>query len=135
MTVSDVRGASNVVPLRPARVLLVGADVRFMRVAAALLSFEGYSVQSCDRPRELLELVHRLRTDVAVIDASRSVGEAARAAASLRALPDPVASVLVVDQDRSSPAAGVPLTSKWGHFDELSARIGEAYLWRREACA
>jgi len=108
-------------------VLLVGTDVRFLRVAAALLSFEGYSVQSCDRPRELLEQVHRLRTDVAVIDASRSVGEAARAAASLRALPDPVGAVLVVDQERSSPAAGVPLISKWGHFDELSTRVGEAY--------
>lgn len=113
----------------------MGSDVRFLRVAAALLSFEGYSVQSCDRPRELLELVHRLRTDVVVIDASRSVGEAARAGASLRALPDPVAAVLVVDQERSSPAAGVPLISKWGQFDELSVRIGEAYRWRRGACA
>ena len=130
MAVSDASGAANVVRLRPARVLLVGTDVRFLRVAAALLSFEGYSVQSCDRPRELLELVYRLRTDVAVIDASRSVGEAARAAASLRALPDPVAAVLVVDQERSSPAAGVPLISKWGQFDELSGRIWDAYEWR-----
>jgi CheY-like chemotaxis protein len=135
MAVSDARAGSNVVRLQPVRVLLVGSDVRFLRVAAALLSFEGYSVQSCDRPRELLELVYRLRTDVAVIDASRSVGEAARAAASLRALPDPVGSVLVVDQERSSPAAGVPLISKWGQFDELSARIGEAYDWRCRASA
>jgi CheY-like chemotaxis protein len=132
--VSDAR-ASNVVRLQPVRVLLVGSDLRFLRVAAALLSFEGYSVQSCDRPRELLELVYRHRTDVAVIDASRSVGEAARAAASLRALPDPVGAVLVVDQERSSPAAGVPLISKWGQFDELSDRIGEAYEWRCRACA
>lgn len=135
MAISDADAGSNVVRLQPVRVLLVGADVRFLRVAAALLSFEGYSVQSCDRPRELLELVHRLRTDVAVIDASRSVGQAARAAASLRALPDPVAAVLVVDQEHSSPAAGVPLISKWGQFDELSARIGEAYERRRGACA
>lgn len=135
MTISDARVTSNVVRLQPVRVLLVGADVRFLRVAAALLSFEGYSVQSCDRPRELLEFVYRLRTDVAVIDASRSVGQAARAAASLRALPEPVAAVLVVDQDRSSPAAGVPLISKWGQFDELSGRIGEAYEWRCRACA
>jgi CheY-like chemotaxis protein len=122
--------ASNVVRLQPVRVLLVGSDLRFLRVAAALLTFEGYSVQSCDRPRELLELVYRHGTDVAVIDASRSVGEAARAAASLRSLPTPVAAVLVVDQERSSPVAGVPLISKWGQFDELSARIGEAYEWR-----
>jgi hypothetical protein len=46
-----------------------------------------------------------------------------------------VAAVLVVDQERSSPAAGVPLISKWGQFDELSVRIGEAYAWRREAVA
>jgi CheY-like chemotaxis protein len=135
MAISDAHAASNVVRLQPVRVLLVGTDVRFLRVAAALLSFEGYSVQSCDRPRELLELVYRHGTDVAVIDASRSVGEAARAAASLRALPRPVAAVLVVDQERSSPAAGVPLISKWGQFDELSAHIGEAYEWRRRACA
>ncbi len=135
MAVSDANAASNIVRLQPVRVLLVGTDLRFLRVAAALLSFEGYSVQSCDRPRELLELVYRHGIDVAVIDASRSVGEAARAAASLRALPAPVASVLVVDQDRSSPAAGVPLMSKWGRFDELSARIGEAYEWRCGACA
>jgi CheY-like chemotaxis protein len=135
LAVSDARAASNVVRIQPVRVLLVGTDVRFLRVAAALLSFEGYSVQSCDRPRELLELVYRHRTDVAVIDASRSVGEAARAAASLRALPDPVGAVLVVDQERSSPAAGVPLISKWGQFDELSTRIGQAYEWRCRACA
>ena len=134
LAVSDA-APSNVVRLQPARVLIVGSDVRFLRVAAALLSFEGYSVQSCDRPRELLELVYRLNTDVAVIDASRSVGEAARAAASLHALPDPVATVLVVDQERSSPAAGVPLISKWGQFDELSARIGEAYERRRRTSA
>lgn len=127
--------ASNVVRLQPVRVLLVGVDVRFLRVAAALLSFEGYSVQSCDRPRELLELVYRLGTDVAVIDASRSVGEAARAAASLRALPAPVAAVLVVDRETSSLAAGVPLVPKWGRFDELSAHIGEAYEWRCRECA
>ena len=135
MAISDANAASNVVRFQPVRVLLVGTDVRFLRVAAALLSFEGYSVQSCDRPRELLELVYRHRIDVAVIDASRSVGEAARAAASLRALPTPVAAVLVVDQDRSSPAAGVPLISKWGQFDELSDRIGEAYEWRCRECA
>jgi CheY-like chemotaxis protein len=130
----DAVPGSNVRRLRPVRVLLVGNDVRFLRVAAALLSFEGYSVQSCERPGDLLEVVHRLRTDVAVIDASRSVGQAARSAASLRALPEPVASVLVVDQERSSPAAGVPLTSKWGQFEELSAQIAEAYEWRM-ACA
>jgi CheY-like chemotaxis protein len=132
LALSDAGAASNVLRLR--RVLLVGSDARFLRVAAALLSFEGYSVQSCERPRELLELVHRLRTDVAVIDASRSVGQAARAAASLRALPDPVAAVLVVDQERSSLGAGMPLISKWGRFDELSAGIGQAYEWRCSAC-
>lgn len=131
----DTRESSKVVRLQPVRVLLVGSDLRFIRVAAALLSFEGYSVQSCDRPRELMELVHRLRTDVVVIDATRSLGEAARATVSLRTLPRPVPAVLVVDEGGSSLAAGVPLLSKWGRFEELSARIGEAYDWRCEACA
>jgi CheY-like chemotaxis protein len=135
LAVPDAGTQSNVVRLQPVRVLLVGADLRFLRVAAALLSFEGYSVQPCTRPRELLELVYRFRSEVVVIDASRSVADAARAAASLRALPDPVGAVLVVDQEHSSPVAGVPLVSKWGRFDELSARVGEAYEWRCRACA
>jgi CheY-like chemotaxis protein len=132
MAVAD---ASNVVRLQPIRVLLVGSDMRFIRVAAALLSFEGYSVQSCERPRELMEWVHRLRTDVVVLDASRSLGEAARAAVSLRALPQPVPAVLVVDDGGSTLAAGVPLTSKWGRFEDLSTRVGEAYEWRCRECA
>jgi CheY-like chemotaxis protein len=135
MSIADAATPSNVVRLQPVRVLLVGADLRFLRVAAALLAFEGYSVQPCNRPRDLLETVYRHNSDVVVIDASRSVGEAARAAASLRTLPDPVGAVLVVDGEKSGPAAGVPLISKWGQFDELSARIHEAYEWRCRSCA
>jgi DNA-binding NtrC family response regulator len=132
MAVAD---ASNVVRLQPVRVLLVGADMRFTRVAAALLSFEGYSVQSCERLRELMEWVHRLSTDVVVIDASRSLADAARATVSLRMLPQPVPAVLVVDHGSDSVAAGMPLISKWGRFEELSARVDQAYQWRCGVCA
>jgi hypothetical protein len=122
--------ASNLRALHPVRVLLVGRDRRFLRVAGAFLFAEGHAVESSERPSELLELVHRLHTDVAVIDASASLGEAARSAASLRALPAPVAAVLVADEERTSPGTGLSLLSKWGCFEELSARIEEAYEWR-----
>jgi len=107
-------------------VLLVGTDARFLRVAGALLAGEGHVVQTSERLAELLELVYRLQTDVAVIDASGSVPQAARAAASLRALPVPVAAVLVADEDRI-PSVGPAVLAKWGCFDELSACVQAAY--------
>lgn len=121
--------------LHPARVLVVGSDRRFLRVAGALLASEGHVVESSESLSELLELVHWLGTDVAVIDASASLAQAARAAASLRALPAPVAAVLVADRDRLAPLAGLSLLCKWGAFEELCSRVEDAYMWRRHACA
>jgi CheY-like chemotaxis protein len=118
--------------LRRVRVLLVGTDARFLRVAGALLAGEGHVVQTSERPTDLLELVYRLQTDVAVIDASASLPQAARAAASLQALPNPVAAVLVADQDRI-PSVGPAVVPKWGCFDELAERVHGAYEWRRHA--
>ena len=122
--------ASSLRELARIRVLLVARDRRFLRVAGAFLFAEGHAVEASERPSELLELVHRLHTDVAVIDASGSLGEAARAAASLQALPSAVAAVLVADRERTSPATGLSLLPKWGRLEELAARIEEAYEWR-----
>jgi CheY-like chemotaxis protein len=126
--------AASVLRLHRIRVLLVGTDRRFLRVAGALLASEGHLVNSSERPSDLIELVHQLGTDVAVIDASRSLPEAVRAAASLRALPAPVAAVLVADGDRLAHLGAMELVRKWGSFDELSSRVQEAYTWRCEAC-
>ncbi len=122
--------AASVERLHPVRVLLIGTDRRFLRVAGALLASEGHLVKSSERPSELIELVHGLGTDVAVIDASRSLPEAVRAAASLRGLPQPVATVLVADRDRLGLLSGVAVVRKWGSFDELSSKVEEAYTWR-----
>jgi CheY-like chemotaxis protein len=124
----------TVVRLHRVRVLLVGTDRRFLRVAGALLSSEGHVVQSSERPSDLMELVHQLGTDVAVIDASRSLPEAVRASASLRGLPEPVATVLVADRERLAQLSGVTVVRKWGSFDELSSKVEEAYTWRCQAC-
>jgi CheY-like chemotaxis protein len=124
----------TVVRLHRVRVLLVGTDRRFLRVAGALLSSEGHVVQSSERPSDLMELVHQLGTDVAVIDASRSLPEAVRASASLRGLPQPVATVLVADRERLAQLSGVAVVRKWGSFDELSSKVEEAYSWRCQAC-
>jgi CheY-like chemotaxis protein len=125
---------ANVHRLHRVRVLLIGSDRRFLRVTGALLASEGHIVESSERASELLELVHRHETDVAVIDASTSLANAALAAASLRALPEPVATVLVTDRDRTS-LPGLSVVYKWGGFDDLCRRVDEAYLWRCRACA
>jgi CheY-like chemotaxis protein len=125
--------AAGIVPLHRIRVLLVGTDRRFLRVAGALLASEGHLVKSSERPSELIELVYQLRTDVAVIDASGSLPEAVRAAASLRGLPSAVASVLVADRDRLAPLGGVEILPKWGSFDELRSKVQDAYTWRCQA--
>ena len=132
MSLPEANG--TVVRLRRVRVLLVGTDRRFLRVAGALLSSEGHVVQSSERPSDLMELVHQLGTDVAVIDASRSLPEAVRASASLRGLPQPVATVLVADRERLAQLSGVAVVRKWGSFDELSSKVEEAYTWRCQAC-
>jgi CheY-like chemotaxis protein len=119
----------------PVRVLLVGNDRRFLRVAGALLAAEGHVVYSTERSSDLLELVHRLDTDVAVIDASRSLTHAARAATSLRGLPVPVATVLVAERNGSSAVPGMALVYKWSGFEELCSRVEAAYVWRRAASA
>jgi CheY-like chemotaxis protein len=125
--------AAGVVRLRRIRVLLVGTDRRFLRVAGALLASEGHLVKSSERPSELIELVHQLRTDVAVIDASGSLAEAVRAAVSLRCLPAAVGSVLVADRNRLAPLGGVEIVPKWGSFDELRSKVEDAYAWRCQA--
>jgi CheY-like chemotaxis protein len=121
--------------LRPIRVLLMGTDTRFLRVAGALLASEGYSVEACDTPSELLERVYKQRSDVVVIDATASLTHAARAAASLEAMPVPVAAVLVADEERIPSVGALALVAKWGSFQELSQRVERAYEWRRKACA
>jgi hypothetical protein len=132
VSLPEANGA--VVRLHRARVLLVGIDRRFLRVAGALLASEGHVVQSSERPSDLMELVHQLGTDVAVIDASRSLPEAVRASQSLRGLPEPVATVLVADRERLAQLSGVSVVRKWGSFDELSSKVEEAYTWRCQAC-
>jgi CheY-like chemotaxis protein len=133
--VSQPEVNGGVVPLHRVRVLLVGTDRRFLRVAGALFTSEGHVVRSSERPSDLMELVHQLETEVAVIDVSRSLPEAVRAASSLRALPQPVATVLVADAERLAQLSGVSVVRKWGNFDELSSRVEEAYTWRCQACA
>jgi hypothetical protein len=127
-------GAAPVLRLHPIRVLLVGTDRRFLRVAGALLASEGHAIRSSERPGELMELVHQLGTDVAVIDASRALPEAVRAAASLSELPVPVAAVLVADGDRPALLGGIEIVRKWGSFAELGAKVEDAYAWRCRAC-
>jgi CheY-like chemotaxis protein len=134
LRVSPPEANGTVVRLHRVRVLLVGTDRRFLRVAGALLASEGHVVQSSERPSDLMELVHQLGTDVAVIDASRSLPEAVRASASLRGLPQPVATVLVADRERLAQLSGVTVVRKWGSFDELSSKVEEAYTWRCQAC-
>jgi AmiR/NasT family two-component response regulator len=69
-------------------VLLGTADDRFMRLARFLLTRNNFEVESTKRVVNTINLVEKHRADVVVIDASDSLGEAARAVAASYGAPD-----------------------------------------------
>jgi len=116
----------NVRPLRPLRVLVVARDARFGRVAGFLLSRRGFEVESLPRPNRVMETVARGGVDVLILDASGSLSEAARTAASLEALYPHITTILVSDEPRVD---GVPdLLPKWTSLETLALNLEAMHL-------
>lgn len=113
--------------LRPIRVLLVGRDRRFLRMANVLLSRHGCEVASIERSSELLERVERQRPNVVVLDGSDSLSATARAVAALEALPMPVSTVIVYEGAQDDPLRQLRLLPKWGGFDEIVSEVERVY--------
>ena len=113
-------GASNG---RPTRVLLGTGDVRFLKLARFLLTHNHFDVQVTKRIVNAATLVERSQPDVVVIDASDSLGDAARAVAAIEALHPHVGVVVVCDGEPPRWTTGLKVTEKWEALETLPEDI------------
>jgi hypothetical protein len=108
---------------KPTRVLLGTSDDRFLKLARFLLTRNHFDVQSTKRIVNAVTLVERTRADVVVIDASDSLGDAARAVAAIEALHPSVGVVVVCDGEPPRWTTGLKVTEKWEALETLPADI------------
>jgi uncharacterized membrane protein (UPF0127 family) len=104
---------------KPTRVLLGTGDDRFLKLARFLLTRNHFVVESTKRVVRAVELVERHRADVVVIDASDSLGDAARAVAAIEALHPHVGVVVVCDGEPPRWTTGLKVTEKWAALETL----------------
>jgi len=104
---------------RATRVLVGTGDDRFLRLARFLLTRNHFEVQSTKRVVRTAELVERHEPDVVVIDASDSLGDAARSVAAIEALYPRVGVLLVCDGEPPRWATGLKVTEKWAALETL----------------
>ena len=102
------------------RVLLGTGDDRFLRLARFLLTRSQFDVEVTRRVVKTIDLVERHHPDVVVIDATDSVGDAARAVAALEALHPHVAVMVVFDGEPPRWTSGLKVTEKWGALETLT---------------
>ncbi len=101
------------------RVLLGTRDDRFLRLARFLLTRNHFEVQSTKRVVRAVDLVERHRVDIVVIDASDSLGEAARTVAAIEALHPHVGVMVVCDGEPPRWTTGLKVTEKWKALETL----------------
>jgi uncharacterized membrane protein (UPF0127 family) len=101
------------------RVLLGTADDRFLRLARFLLTRNNFDVESTRRIVSTINLVERHQADVVVIDASDSLGDAARAVAAIEALHPHIGVVVVCDGEPPRWTTGLKVTEKWQALETL----------------
>jgi uncharacterized membrane protein (UPF0127 family) len=101
------------------RVLLGTGDDRFLRLARFLLTRNHFEVESTKRIVNAAALVERTKPHVVVIDASDSLGDAARAVAAIEALHPHVGVVVVCDGEPPRWTTGLKVTEKWEALETL----------------
>jgi uncharacterized membrane protein (UPF0127 family) len=109
----------------PTGVLLITSDRRFRSLAAALLTRRGCWVTSAERMTDVAELAIENAAEVVILDASNSLGAAAREAALIEAL-EPRIGVIMVADEAACAVARTLVLAKWQSFDSLYAEIEEA---------
>jgi len=105
------------------RVVLGTADDRFLRLARFLLTRSRIEVEATKRVAKTIDLVERHHPDVVVIDATESIGEAARAVAALEALNPHVAVLVVCDGEPPRWTTGLKVTEKWETLETLTENV------------
>jgi uncharacterized protein len=108
---------------RPTRVLVGSDDDRFLRLSRFLLTRNDFEVRSTKRVVRAAELVERHEPDVVVIDASDSLGDAARSVAAIEALYPRVGVLVVCDGEPPRWTIGLKVTEKWAALETLPADI------------
>jgi uncharacterized membrane protein (UPF0127 family) len=108
---------------RPTRVLVGTGDDRFLRLARFLLTRNHFDVRSTKRVVRAAELVERHEPDVVVIDASDSLGDAARSVAAIEALYPGVGVLVVCDGEPPRWTTGLKVTEKWAALETLPEDI------------
>jgi len=101
------------------RVLVGTGDDRFLRLARFLLARNEFEVESTKRLAKAVDLVERNHPDVVVIDATDSLGEAARTVAAIEALYPDVAMLVVCDGEPPRWTSGLKVTEKWEALETL----------------
>src|SRR5262249_22934829 len=109
----------------PTRVLIGTDDDQFLRLARFLLTRNHFEVEGTKRVAKLVDLVNRQGADVVVIDATGSLGDAARTVAAIEAL-HPDVRVVVVCDDEEPPrwTSGLKVTKKWDALETLPQDLG-----------
>lgn len=113
--------------LHPTRVVVVAADRRFLRLAHLLLTRDGFDVETAETTRNLPELIARCRINVAIIDATNSITNAARTIAALRAVAAHVKVVAVAEHPEESTLQSLRLLPKWGDWQTLVHEVDVAH--------
>jgi len=111
------------------RVLLAASDRRFRHTASLLLTRRGCAVSVADSLDAAAETATGEGAEVVVLDAGRSLTDAARTVAVLETLTPPVG-VIVVADDPEQGLLHLPVLDRWGSFDILFAAIEEAHRQR-----
>jgi uncharacterized membrane protein (UPF0127 family) len=108
----------------PTRVLIGTDDDQFLRLARFLLTRNAFEVEGTKRLAKLVDLVDRNGADVVVIDATGSLGDAARTVAAIEALHPDVRVVVVCDGEPPRWTSGLKVTKKWDALETLPQEIG-----------
>lgn len=120
--------AATVSLLRPIRTMALGSDLAFRQRALTVLAPLGptaFAVAAFDEPSEVVELVHRQRPNVLLLDVSTKVPRLPELLAELCARAPRVGVVLVADAPIRTHA--VPVLAKWGWAKDLSRAVQDAY--------
>src|SRR5262249_56901695 len=106
------------------RVLIGTDDEQFLRLARFLLTRNHFEVEGTKRLAKLVDLVNRHGADVVVIDATGSLGDAARTVAAIEALHPEIRLVVVCDDEPPRWTSGLKVTKKWDALETLPEDIG-----------
>lgn len=110
------------------RVLVLGRDRQFKRMARLLFERRGACVRTSSDTAGVVELVRRHGAQVVVIDVAGAITASMRAVAALTT-PAAPAGVVLVGEGRGDTAQGVriPMLPKWGPFQDLFTAVVEAH--------